>query len=107
MFERALDEAELWVGEMRGLMLNGARVLVVRLEHGVCAYHDRCPHQGYLLSEGELKDGVITCRAHSHSFDAASGAGINPQRPCLTPLPVQIDAGQVLVELTSARGALP
>jgi toluene monooxygenase system ferredoxin subunit len=107
MFERTIDEADLWIGEMRGLMLNGARVLLVRLEHGVCAYHDRCPHQGYALSEGELKDGIITCRAHHHSFEAASGAGINPQRPCLTPLPVQLEGGQVLVELTSVRRTGP
>jgi toluene monooxygenase system ferredoxin subunit len=107
VFERTLDEAELWIGEMRGLTLGDARVLLVRLPHGVCAYHDRCPHQGYPLSEGELKDDVVTCRAHGHTFHAASGVGLNPQRPCLTALPVRIDNGQVWVELTKARRALP
>ena len=107
MFERALSEAELWVGEMRGVTLNDARVVVVRLEAGVCAYQDRCPHQGYPLSEGKLEAGVITCRVHGHSFDAASGAGINPQRPCLSPLPVRVEDGQVLVEVSSLRRAAP
>lgn len=97
-FERALAEAELWIGEMRGVQLNGARVLVVRLESGVCAYQDRCPHLGFPLSQGNLERGVITCAAHQHSFDAHTGDGINPPRPCLTPLPVRVEDGQVLVE---------
>ncbi|HKY36193.1 MAG TPA: Rieske 2Fe-2S domain-containing protein [Polyangiaceae bacterium] len=107
MFERALSEAELWIGEMRGVTLNDARVLVVRLEDGVCAYHDRCPHQGYPLSEGTLENGLLTCKVHGHSFDAASGAGVNPQHPCLSTLPVRVEDGQVLVDLASLRRAAP
>jgi toluene monooxygenase system ferredoxin subunit len=107
VFERALSESELWIGEMRGVTLRDARVLVVRLEDGVCAYHDRCPHQGYPLSEGTLENGVITCKVHGHSFDAASGSGVNPQRPCLSALPVRVEAGQVLVDLSSLRRAAP
>ena len=103
----ALSEAELWIGEMRGVTLSGAPVLVVRLDGGVCAYHDRCPHQGYPLSEGTLESGVITCKVHGHSFDAATGAGVNPQRPCLSALPVRVEDGQVLVELSSLRRTAP
>lgn len=102
MFEPALSEAELWMGEMRGITLSGQRVLLVRLESGFCAYRDRCPHLGYPLSEGELSDGVITCAAHRHSFDAASGDGINPSRPCLTALSVRVEHGQVLVDAANA-----
>lgn len=104
MFERALAEAELWVGDMRGVELGGARVLVVRHETGVCAYRDRCPHQGYPLSEGQLEGGVITCRVHRHSFDATTGHGVNPLRPCLRPLPTRVEQGQVLVEVAPAGG---
>jgi toluene monooxygenase system ferredoxin subunit len=107
VFERALSESELWIGEMRGVTLREARVLLVRLDEGVCAYHDRCPHQGYPLSEGTLEGGVITCKVHGHSFDAASGSGVNPQRSCLSALPVRVEDGQVLVELSSLRGAAP
>ena len=107
MFERALAEAELWVGEMRGVELAGARVLLVRLDAGVCAYQDRCPHQGYPLSEGQLERGVITCRVHRHTFEAGSGAGINPFGPCLRALPVRVEAGEVLVETAGVRGITP
>lgn len=99
MAELWLDESELWVGEMRGVSVDGRRLLVVRGEHGVCVYRDRCPHQGYPLSEGRLENGVITCRLHGHTFDAMSGAGINPLGPCLVSLPALAEGGRVRVEL--------
>ena len=107
MFEPVLAEAELWIGDMRAVEHGGARLLLVRHERGVSAYRDRCPHQGYPLSLGELNDGILTCGLHGHRFDAVSGEGINPLRPCLARLPCRVEAGQILVELPEQRGALP
>lgn len=109
MAEPLLAEDELWVGEMRGVALGAERLLVVRLEDRVCVYRDRCPHQGYPLSEGKLEQGVITCRVHEHRFDAASGAGINPRGSCLSAVPTRVEGGRVWVELqpAPARSALP
>ena len=95
MLELSVTEAELWVGEMRGVMAGGEPLLVVREESGVCVYRDRCPHQGYRLSEGSLENGVITCRLHRHTFDAVSGAGINPRAACLVRLPVLVESGRI------------
>ncbi len=99
MAELALGAEELWIGEMRGVQVGTARLLVVRTEQGVCVFRDRCPHQGFPLSEGQLADGVITCRVHRHTFDAASGAGINPPAPCLVPLRARLERGRLHVEL--------
>ena len=93
-----MTEAELWVGEMRGVVADGEALLVVREEAGVCVYRDRCPHQGYRLSEGSLEHGVITCRLHRHTFDAGSGAGINPKAACLVRLPVLIESGRIWLQ---------
>lgn len=109
MPDALLDESELWVGEMRGVSVRGERLLIVRGEGGVCVFRDRCPHQGYPLSEGTLDAGVVTCRVHRHSFDAATGAGINPPHPCLSALPSRVEAGRVLVDLPegASRRAVP
>lgn len=103
MFEPVLDEAELWIGEMRAARVGGQRVLLVRLEQGVCAYPDRCPHLGYPLSEGSLDGGVITCAAHHHSFDAETGSGINPQKPCLRQLPTRLEGGRIWVDVAAPQ----
>lgn len=107
MAEAVLNEAELWIGDMRGVVVRGVPVVLVRSESGVCAYRDRCPHQGYPLSEGRLEDGVITCRVHQHTFDAASGNGINPPRPCLRSVPARVEGGQIWVELTNQAQVAP
>jgi toluene monooxygenase system ferredoxin subunit len=107
MAERLLAEDELWIGEMRAVEHRGVPLLLVRHERGVSAYRDRCPHQGFPLSQGQLKDGVLTCGLHGHEFDAASGAGINPLRPCLAGLPCWVDAGQIFVQLPEQKRLLP
>ena len=97
MTDTGLCEAELWIGEMRGLLVDGCPVLLLRHEAGLAAYVDRCPHQGVKLSEGELRQGTLVCRAHQHSFDAASGRGINPLRQSLVKLPLQVSEGRIAV----------
>lgn len=88
---------DLWIGEMRGIAVNGRRVLLLRLEEGVFAYEDRCAHLGVPLSEGSLADGVLTCRAHHYQYDARTGAGINPKATQLVSVPLSVRDGRILL----------
>jgi len=100
LVELPLRVDDLWIGEMRGVALGAHKLLVVRTEQGVCVYRDRCPHQGYPLSQGCLKDGIITCRLHGHTFDASTGAGVNPSSPCLVVVRARAEHGRLTVEVT-------
>jgi nitrite reductase/ring-hydroxylating ferredoxin subunit len=42
-------------------------------EGEVFALDNRCPHMGFPLSKGTLKDGVLTCHWHHAQFDLRSG----------------------------------
>ncbi|WP_429524288.1 Rieske (2Fe-2S) protein [Paraburkholderia youngii] len=53
--------------------LDGIDLVVIRHAQGVCIYQGRCPHEGTLLSEGALKDDVLTCRGHGWQFACQSG----------------------------------
>jgi toluene monooxygenase system ferredoxin subunit len=98
-FAIALPHEELWLGEMRACNVAGRRVLLLRLESGVYAYEDRCAHLRVPLSEGALREGVITCSAHGFQYDAVTGLGINPSNTRLAAFPVRIQDGQIWVEL--------
>jgi toluene monooxygenase system ferredoxin subunit len=98
-FETVLADDELWEGELRGLVVRGRRVLLLRSEGSVCAYEDRCAHLGVPLSLGKLEAGVITCYAHHYQYDARTGRGINPERVQLRALPVRVDAGAIDVDV--------
>jgi nitrite reductase/ring-hydroxylating ferredoxin subunit len=52
----------------------GERLACVRrADGGVDVVDDRCPHEGYPLSQGTVKDGVLTCKWHNWKFDLATG----------------------------------
>ena len=52
----------------------GRQILLVHSSAGVFACANRCPHQGYPLSEGVLTGGcVLTCNWHNWKFDLATG----------------------------------
>jgi nitrite reductase/ring-hydroxylating ferredoxin subunit len=94
----ALDE--LWEGEMVGLRLGAADVLLVNLGKAeVHAFDNRCPHAGSRLSEGHLQANVIQCGAHLWQFDARSGLGVNPRNCALRRYPVKVVDGAILVRV--------
>jgi len=102
-FTAVLPESELWVGEMRGLVVGGHRLLLVRTDAGICAYADRCAHLGLPLSTGKLEGGVITCAAHHYAYDARTGRGINPANVALEPLPSCVRGGAIEVDFGGSR----
>ena len=104
-FEAVLPDDELWAGEMRGLLVQGRRVLLVRTDETVCAYADRCAHLGVPLSQGKLEGGVITCSAHHYQYDARTGCGINPQSVRLEAFPVRLEAGRIEVDVEATLEA--
>lgn len=97
-FHPVMAANELWDGEMRGHVLAGRKLLVVRLDGCFYAYEDRCAHLGALLSSGKLEGHVLTCSAHHYQYDARTGAGINPRRCALPRFHVKVEAGQVMVD---------
>lgn len=82
----------------------GRRFACVRVGDEVHAVDDRCPHQGYPLSQGEARGGVLTCAWHNWKFDLASGActfGGEPVRR----YPIRIEDGRVHLDRALDRGA--
>lgn len=71
---------QLWEGEMIGVRLAGADVLLVNLgPDGIHAYDNRCPHAGSRLSDGRLSAANLRCGAHLWEFDVRTGEGVNPR----------------------------
>jgi toluene monooxygenase system ferredoxin subunit len=90
---------DLWAGDLVGVQVAGARLLVVRLGDDVHAYADRCAHLGVALSEGTLQGHVLTCAAHHWQYDVSTGCGINPATARLVRYPVRIEQGMIYVEV--------
>ncbi len=90
---------DVWEGEMLAVSLGAVDVLLCNIAGRVHAYRDRCPHLANPLSEGELRDDLLTCAAHEWVFDARTGKGVNPEDTCLQRFSVRIDDDRIFVRL--------
>jgi nitrite reductase/ring-hydroxylating ferredoxin subunit len=80
-----LKRSELGSNGRKLVRHDGKQVLVVAQENRVFAIANRCPHEGYPLSEGTIGPGcVLTCNWHNWKFDLASGAALVGRDPVRT-----------------------
>lgn len=69
------------VGPLEALKKNGVKVVqgadrpIAVFVHGdrISAVDNRCPHLGFPLHKGSVKDGILTCHWHEARFDLCSG----------------------------------
>jgi nitrite reductase/ring-hydroxylating ferredoxin subunit/uncharacterized membrane protein len=72
-FTRTIADTELREGDKRRVAVGDAQVVLLRYQGQICALAERCAHQGGPLSEGELRDGTITCPWHGSTFRVTDG----------------------------------
>ncbi len=65
-------------GAMKAVSIRGCRVVVANLGDSYCAFNATCPHEGELLDQGTLWEGVVTCPRHHYQYDALSGKNLYP-----------------------------
>ena len=70
---RALASADLGEGGVRGVEVDGRKVLLHRAGSEVHALDDVCSHAGALLSRGAVEGCVVTCPLHESRFDLRDG----------------------------------
>jgi nitrite reductase/ring-hydroxylating ferredoxin subunit len=62
------------------------------------AVDNRCPHMGFPLARGTVRDGLLTCHWHHARFDLASGGTLDPFAGDVRPYPTVVRDGQVFVD---------
>jgi nitrite reductase/ring-hydroxylating ferredoxin subunit len=65
----------------------------------VYAVDNRCPHMGFPLHRGTLKDGILTCHWHHARFDLASGGTFDPWADDVIAYPVALRGDEIWVDL--------
>ncbi|TNE60640.1 MAG: Rieske (2Fe-2S) protein [Alphaproteobacteria bacterium] len=78
--------AEALAGKGRAVFkIAGRQIVVFETESGLYAINNRCPHEGFPLSEGSLKsDCVLACNWHGWTFDLKSGKTLQGRDPVRT-----------------------
>ena len=100
MFERSgVTLAELQRLGRKVVRKGGKQVLLIASDDRLFAIANRCPHEGYPLSEGTLGPAcVLTCDWHNWKFDLASGETLVGRDP-VRAYAVRIEDGEICVDL--------
>jgi nitrite reductase/ring-hydroxylating ferredoxin subunit len=74
------------------------KLVVVRSNGSVHAFHDTCPHAFWPLSEGTYHNKVIECAGHGWEFDVETGRCLTAPVYCLKPVSVAVEGDTVRLE---------
>ena len=94
-----ISESELRSSGRKVIRRAGKQVLLLAVGGRQFAIANRCPHEGYPLSEGTQGPGcVLTCNWHNWKFDLATGEALVGRDPVRT-YPVELRGGEIFVDL--------
>lgn len=94
---RVCRREELASGQTRVLDVDGARVLVARVDDDFHAIEDVCTHDGGELDGGALCGHEIECPRHGARFDLRTGQALcAPAYEPVAVFPIRIDADGVV-----------
>jgi nitrite reductase/ring-hydroxylating ferredoxin subunit len=101
-FVRAASLAELDAAAEGRLVVQVAGHTLVLLRHdgGVRALDNRCPHLGFPLHRGSVKDGILTCHWHHARFDVCTGGAFDLWADDARAYPVEERDGDLWVDVT-------
>ncbi|MDE1853291.1 MAG: non-heme iron oxygenase ferredoxin subunit [Thaumarchaeota archaeon] len=91
---------EIAPGRMKGVVVEGKKVLIANLDGSFYATGSVCTHVGGPLDKGRLEGHVITCPWHGSQFDITSGKAL--RGPAVNPEPtykVCVEGNDVILEV--------
>ena len=96
---RAVPVADIPDGQGKLWRHGDKRIALFRTAAGVYAADNRCPHQGYALTDGDIRADVLTCAWHNWKFRLTDGKCMFGGENIRT-YPVSLRDGWVYVDTT-------
>ena len=87
-------------GTLKGVRVKKEPIVLANVDGDICALEDRCSHQDFPLSDGEVDGDQVICIHHGARFDACTGK--NKALPAVRPVrsfPVEVRDGEIFVDL--------
>jgi nitrite reductase/ring-hydroxylating ferredoxin subunit len=89
-------------GECLSVLFRNSTIALFYHNSRVYAVDNRCPHMGFPLNLGTVKDGILTCHWHHARFDLNGGGTFDQWAGDVRSYPVEIrDDNEVWVDLSS------
>ncbi len=100
-FVKVANLSELAEGKPKAVKVEGQSVAL--FQHNGCVYatDNQCPHMGYPLTRGRVRNGVLTCDWHGWSYDMAGGGCFTGGCDDLATFPVDVRNGSIYIDVGS------
>ena len=106
-FAPAGTTADLAPGAMKGVEVEGQKLLLANVAGTFYAIQRKCPHMGFDLCKGTLHDGQVTCRMHGATFDLKTGEAVEKAKLLFLKtqpkparmFPVKVEGERVMIEV--------
>ncbi|NWJ47993.1 MAG: Rieske (2Fe-2S) protein [Chloroflexi bacterium] len=82
----------------------GYTIALFKFDRQIYAVDNRCPHMGFPLDKGNVREGILTCHWHHARFDLASGGTFDLWADDVRAFPVKLEDGLVWLDLTPLPG---
>ena len=96
---RAVALSELEPGRCSVAHVDGHTLAIVRDGERVYAIDNRCPHMGFPMHRGSVRDGIIICHWHHARFDLCTGGTFDQWADDVRAFPAEIRDGDVWIDL--------
>ena len=90
VYHQLAPASEFAAGEGRPFTIDGIHLAVFLYEGSFHAVDNRCPHMGYPMSKGSIRDGVLICHWHHWEFDLKTGGCLLTSGDDLKAFPVEV-----------------
>lgn len=98
-YVKAAQLADVQTAEYLVVHKEGHAIALFSQGDKIYAVDNRCPHMGFPLHRGTVKDCILTCHWHHARFDLASGGTFDSWADDVRAFPVQVRDGDVWVDL--------
>lgn len=98
-FVQAVALADLQQSGCRVVQLAGHTIALFATPAGIYAVDNRCPHMGFPLEKGSIKDGILVCHWHHARFDLETGGTFDQFADDVRSFPVEVRDDVVWVDV--------
>jgi nitrite reductase/ring-hydroxylating ferredoxin subunit len=98
-FVRAARLADLRKTGYLTVQLEGHTVALFEHNGSVYGVDNRCPHMGFPLDKGSVKDGILTCYWHYARFDLVTGGAFDQFADDVRAFPVEVRGDEIWVDV--------
>ena len=91
--------SEVPEGQPKAVQMGAGRsIALFNVDGKIYATDNQCPHMGYPLTRGTVRNGILTCDWHRRSFDLEGGGCFHVECDDLRTFPVDVRGSEIWIE---------